>query len=298
MKARVKEIIASVWLTHILRLALGGIFVAASVGKLQYRALFTDTVIGYDILPHSLAEFYGTVLPWAELFIGCCLVLGIFSTFASAISLPLIVSFIVASVYGLVRPVGDTCSCFGELVSLSYSQAIIIDVVMLLMAGQLLLHRDKAESFGLGSVLSRRDLGRKRGAMFVFRFVVVALVMVVTVPFIGGTQTSLDEETNESPQFLLFWDGCPDCFEYELNMIDELEQEYGDRIVFIRINYLEDPQAAEEFGVEDSFTMLLITGKTDQGEYVVHQRFEGTVDKEMLRNSFDQVLSSEAHNDG
>jgi len=296
VKARVKEIIASVWLTHILRLALGGIFVAASVGKLQYRALFTDTVIGYDILPHSLAEFYGTVLPWAELFIGCCLVLGVFSIFASAISLPLIVSFIVASVYGLVRPVGDTCSCFGELVSLSHSQAIALDVVMLLMAGQLLLHRDKAESFGLGSLLSRRDLGRKRGAMFVFRFIVVALVMVITVPFIGGTQRSLDDIV-EGPQFLFFWDGCPDCFEYELNMIDELEQEYGDRIVFKRINYVEDPQAAEEFGV-DSPTMLLIAGKTDQGEYVVHQRFEGTVDKEMLRNSFDQVLSSEAHNEG
>jgi len=296
VKARVKEIIASVWLTHILRLALGGIFVAASVGKLQYRALFTDTVIGYDILPHSLAEFYGTVLPWAELFIGCCLVLGVFSTFASAISLPLIGSFIVASVYGLVRPVGDTCSCFGELVSLSHSQAIALDVVMLLMAGQLLLHRDKAESFGLGSLLSRRDLGRKRGAMFVFRFIVVALVMVITVPFIGGTQSSLDDIVDR-PQFLFFWDGCPDCFEYELNMIDELEQEYGDRIVFKRINYVEDPQAGEEFGV-DSPTMLLIAGKTDQGEYVVHQRFEVTVDKETLRASFDQVLSSEAHNEG
>lgn len=296
MKARVKEIIASVWLTHILRLALGGIFVAASVGKLQYRALFTDTVIGYDILPHSLAEFYGTVLPWAELFIGCCLVLGVFSIFASAISLPLIVSFIVASVYGLVRPVGDICSCFGELVSLSHSQAIALDVAMLLMAEQLLLHRDKAESFGLGSLLSRRDLGRKRRAMFVFRFIVVALVMVITVPFIGGTQSSLDDIV-DGPQFLFFWDGCPDCFEYELNMIDELEQEYGDRIVFKRINYVEDLQAGEEFGV-DSPTMLLITGKTDQGEYVVHQRFEGTVDKEMLRNSFDQVLSSEAHNEG
>lgn len=297
MKARVKEIIASVWLTHILRLALGGIFVAASVGKLQYRALFTDTVIGYDILPHSLAEFYGTVLPWAELFIGCCLVLGVFSIFASAISLPLIVSFIVASVYGLVRPVGDTCSCFGELVSLSHSQAIALDVVMLLMAGQLLLHRDKAESFGLGSLLSQRDLGRKRRAMFVFRFIVVALVMVVTVPFIGGTQSSLDGETNEGLQFLFFWDGCLDCFDYQLKMIDELEQEYDDRIVFKRINYVEDPQAGEEFGV-DSPTMLLITGKTDQGEYVVHQRFEVTVDKETLRASFDQVLSSEAHQEG
>lgn len=292
MKARARDLVANPYVVSASRLALGGIFVAASVGKLQHQALFTDTVISYGMLPHGLAEMYGTVTPWVELLLGCCLVLGVFSTFAAAVSIPLIDSFIIAGIYALFRPAGDICGCFGELVSLSHLQAVLVDAAMLLIAWQILLYRDRAESLGLGALLSRFSFGAGRLKRYSIQFAALAVVVVLPASLVGDTANSPDIWMNEGPQVLLFWDGCADCFESELQIIDVLEQEYGDRIAFVRVNYLEDPEPAEKFGVENSFVVLLITGGTDDGGYVVHQRFEGTIDEEMLRDCFDRVLSS------
>ncbi len=372
MKGRIRELVGNRWLVFASRLVLGDIFIAASISKLQYQAKFIDTVISYGILPDSLAQFYGFIIPWVELFIGCALVLGIFSRFASAISIPLVISFVVANVYGSIFSIADTCGCFGPLVALSRPVSLVVDLLMLLMAGQLLLYRAAAEFLGIGSLLSERNLGLGRRGRFIFektsKFAIVAIAMVVVVSFTGGAQGSLEPEINSVPgsdtggaqgsldtetdstagfdnggaqsslnaesgsapgsdaggaqssldteidsapgsdtggaqipqdseidsalesgklAFVCFYRGCPCELESQFEIIADLEQEYGDRIVFVRIKH---PQTEQEFDVTESPTMLLITGKDDEGEYIVYQRFEGTTDKETLKDSFAQVL--------
>lgn len=302
MKARVKEIVNNRWLIFGLRAALGGIFIAAGISKLRYSDLFVDTVVGYGILPNSLAEFYGSVLPWVELFIGLSLVLGIFSRFASALSIPIIVSFIVANVYGLFRTVEDICSCFGPLISLSHPVSLAIDVVMLAMAVPLLLRKDKAEFLGIGPLLSRRYLRLRGIRRFILEYAskltIIALAMIIGIAFYGEAESSgaqsLNDEIDsalESGKLVLlgFHAGCPVC----LAPVNRLQPEYHDRIHFIDINYLRYPQTKQDFEVEVSPTVLLITGK-DDGEYVVYKRFEETLDEEELRDSFDLALGSEA----
>jgi thioredoxin-like negative regulator of GroEL len=71
-----------------------------------------------------------------------------------------------------------------------------------------------------------------------------------------------------------------------------LAREYSGRIVFKAFNFGEDPQLAEEFNVEVSPTVLLIIGKTREGRYIEYRRFEGSVDKEELRQTFDEMLGS------
>jgi uncharacterized membrane protein YphA (DoxX/SURF4 family) len=288
MKARVKEMINNRWLIFILRVALGGIFIAASVSKLPHQAEFINIVTGYGILPDSLARFYALVVPWAELFIGCSLVLGIFPRLASALSIPLIVSFIVASAYRLFRPVEDACGCFGQSIPISHSVSLTIDVVMLLMALQLLLHKDEVGFLSFGRLLFKRDpvLGR-RGRVFeeTSKFVMVALaVVVIGMPLVAGAQSSsgagsdgipnpdngsaqspihsmIDNALNSSrPAFLVFWDECLPC---EVSEIVNLEQEnydenhtYGDLIAFINISSAEDPQAVQQFEVDELYFCL------------------------------------------
>jgi len=166
-------------------LILGGIFVAASVSKLQNHTLFTDTVVDYGILPHSLAEFYGAAVPWLEMVIGCCLVLGIFSTLAAAVSIPLIDSFIIASIYALFRPVGDICGCFGELVSLSHLHAILVDCAMLVMAWGILLRRNKVEWLGLEALLCRFNLGTGRVRRYTIQLAALAVVVILPACLVG-----------------------------------------------------------------------------------------------------------------
>jgi uncharacterized membrane protein YphA (DoxX/SURF4 family) len=193
MKARIKEIVDNRWLIFTLRLVLGGIFIAASVGKIPHQAEFINTVTSYGILPDNLAHAYGLILPWAELSIGCCLVLGIFSRLASALSIPLILSFIIASAYALFHTVEDSCGCFGQLIPISHSTSLAIDAVMLIMAVPLVLH--KAEFLSIGTLLSRLKLDAGRRRRFVFekgsKFAVVALaVLAIGMPLLYSAPTS------------------------------------------------------------------------------------------------------------
>jgi uncharacterized membrane protein YphA (DoxX/SURF4 family) len=290
MRDRIREAAANEWLVLVSRLALGGIFLASSVGKLQHPFLFTETVKDYGILPDGLAQFYGTALPWAELFIGCSLVLGIWPRFSAALSVPLAVSFSIAAFYSLFQPGIDVCGCFGELVALSHPQAIAVDFAMLLLASEVLVHGNRAETFGIGRLLSRHDLGLKGRDALALRLAVLSLAIVLAASLIGDSRSPLEKQLAGRPGFLLLYN-CAECCQRQIEIIDSLEPEYGHRIAFIRINYVEDPQAAEQFDVDNPFTMLLISGKTEEDEYVIWERFVGTIGKDMLRDAFDELLA-------
>jgi len=291
VRGRFQGIVDNTWLISALRLALGGLFIASSIGKLQYQAEFTDAVLSYHILPTDLAEFYASALPWAELFIGCSLVLGIFSTFASALSIPLIISFLVANIYSFFHSVEEPCGCLGKLVLLSHPVALTIDLVMLLVAWLLLFHQDKAGFLSIRSLLGRPGLGLEGRARFIFQVALVALAMVVAVSPLQGKPAAPDGQLYNTPEVVFLYEGDPADFENEFAILSDLAREYSGRIVFKAFNFGERPQLAEEFDVEISPTVLLIIGKTKEGEYLRYgQPFEGTIDREILRAAFDEML--------
>ncbi|MGA8849840.1 MAG: thioredoxin domain-containing protein [Dehalococcoidia bacterium] len=95
---------------------------------------------------------------------------------------------------------------------------------------------------------------------------------------------------SNKPVFLFFYaDWCHFCQE-QTPIIDELEQEYSERIAFIRVESQENPQAFEEFGVTGFPTMFLIADKNEQG--YVQQEFGGFKDKEILEESLDYVIEN------
>ncbi len=60
----------SEWLNHpytilLARLVLGFVFLHSGLGKVFERDGTIQTVIGYDILPKSIAKVYGFLLPCA-----------------------------------------------------------------------------------------------------------------------------------------------------------------------------------------------------------------------------------------
>jgi len=323
MRTAVGEFLENRWLIFFSRLALGGILLAASVTKLQRQAEFIDTVAGYGILPESLAQFYGLVVPWVELFVGCSLILGIFTRFASALSIPLTVSFIVASSYALLNAVTDECGCFGELITLSHPVALSLDAVMLAMALLLLFGKGRAEFLSIGPLLSRYSPASGRRGRFIFekasKLVVIALAMVVVALIILATQNlsgaesvdveelyDADQESydtaietavwaeidaaleQDKPVFLYFYvHGCFNCEKQKL-IIDELKGEYGERVVFMDVvSGGNVARALNSWGVPK---VLLITGKDSEGKYIEYQRFEGLTDITTLREGIEQVL--------
>jgi uncharacterized membrane protein YphA (DoxX/SURF4 family) len=131
------------YLSFFFRIALGLVFIISGAGKLAEGTAFVDLVEETNILPHSLARAYGTALPYVEIVIGALLVLGLLSRFAAGIGVLTALSFIVGNGTRLYRGLYGECGCFGNIAYLQFStrDALIIDVVLLIMAIQILMHK-------------------------------------------------------------------------------------------------------------------------------------------------------------
>ena len=94
---------------------LGLILLVAALSKLMDRKGFVIAVIGYEILPDSLAVLVGYALPWVELIIAGLLLSGVFASIASLGAVLLLISFSVAIGVNLLRGRELNCHCFGQL---------------------------------------------------------------------------------------------------------------------------------------------------------------------------------------
>jgi uncharacterized membrane protein YphA (DoxX/SURF4 family) len=95
------------------RLALAGVFLAASLPKVAEPAAFAQTVANYRLLPDAAVTLTALALPWLELVAGVALLLGLFSD-SAALLLALVAAGLAAAV-GTAQARGLTihCGCFG-----------------------------------------------------------------------------------------------------------------------------------------------------------------------------------------
>jgi len=287
---RIEHLLDSPYLVAFSRLALAGLMIAASIGKLQHQALFVDTVEEYGILPHDLAVAYARAVPWAELAIGASLVLGLLSTLAAATSILLVDSLVVANIYALFQPVGESCPCFGQLVTLTHVQAFAVDCVMLLMGWHLLLWGRKVRSPGLEMWMDGWIAAAGKVKGYLLQLVMLAAVVVAAGYPVQATAESWPVDPGDRPLLMMFWGGCAECVEAEIEVVAQVELEYGSELAFARVNYLEDAETAGRFGVGDAFALLVITGDPSGDDCVVHCRFGEGVDIQALTACLDEVL--------
>jgi thiol-disulfide isomerase/thioredoxin/uncharacterized membrane protein YphA (DoxX/SURF4 family) len=304
-----KAVFQNRWLILVLRLVLAAIFIVASISKIQDIAKFTSTVASYGILPDFLANIYGYIAPWVELFIGCALFLGVFVRFSAVLSILLTVSFMVASSYALANAVGGSCGCFGKFLTLSHPMSLSMDVFMLVFSLILLLNKGK-EFLGILQLIDRIHI-KSRNLTIAFHFAIVGLVVIVVglisigvhhiskpaeeiietvnipAPLTDGVNNAL---AKKMPVLLEFYaEDCSACKEAE-PIINELEKEYTGKIVFIRVDYYQNPQAVSDMNIQMTPTVLVIVSKNSEGKYNVTSRFEGIIEKDDLQVSLEKAL--------
>ncbi|MFC1864997.1 thrombospondin type 3 repeat-containing protein [Chloroflexota bacterium] len=187
MKDKIQKIFTSEKVLLASRLILGSIFIAASIGKLQHPGEFTTLVASYNILPYALAAIYGYLVPWVELIIGAFLILGLFTRIASALSIPIVISFIIASSHKLLIGAGGGCGCFGDVMPLTMTQSLNLDALMLLATIPLILH--KTSLLSVRQLLADSGYGSLRTREFAFSgagkllaFVAVITLLLSSVP--------------------------------------------------------------------------------------------------------------------
>jgi len=296
-----KNVVAGRWTVLLARGLLGVIFIGASIGKLQDQAGFINTVTGYGILPYSLGYAYGIALPWVELLIGCCLILGVLTSFAAVIGILAAISFGLANVYAMTIAAGDSCGCFGEMLPMSYPVALAVDFVMLGAGVLIVLRRDKASFLSLGHRISstgiacRSVLGRvfAMGAKF---GLLAVLVLGVGLTLAGGEESPIFERMDDSlkrgvPVVLVFeMEGCAACDEQK-PVVARLKDEFGRSVTFVEVDYASESEVVLSFGVRRVPTIIVINCKQHE-RYLVYQEFQGFTEFDVLRECLEGFLTT------
>ena len=101
------------WLTLLVRLGLGGVFLAAGGLKVENLQKSAMSVRAYELLPVGLANFLGFVLPWIEIGMGLLLVVGVAVSIVGLLGALTMFAFVVAIAQAWARGLSIDCGCFG-----------------------------------------------------------------------------------------------------------------------------------------------------------------------------------------
>jgi len=96
----------------LLRVALGLVFIVASLDKIQNPENFATNIANYRLLPYQLINLSAIVLPWLEIITGTLLVLGVWIRAAATLTCGMLVLFILAISQALLRDLDISCGCF------------------------------------------------------------------------------------------------------------------------------------------------------------------------------------------
>lgn len=138
----------------VFRLVLGVSFIMASMSKIPYPAEFSENVAGFQMVPFLGVNFWSLVMPWMELIAGLFLILGIRTRAASSIIGGLLVLFIVGLTLNLIKDAPINCGCFESVGEPIGWELVLRDVVMLVMAMQIILY-DRLFIFDRGGFIWR-----------------------------------------------------------------------------------------------------------------------------------------------
>lgn len=131
MMPALKRLLVHPWLAFAFRLYIGGLFIYASVYKINYPAEFAGSIASYEIVPYWAVGVMAVVMPWLELLCGVTLVAGIRPKASTLVLGGLLVMFTVAVFITLLRGVPIGCGCFHTLEDQISWRTVVRDLIWL-----------------------------------------------------------------------------------------------------------------------------------------------------------------------
>jgi hypothetical protein len=147
------------WLTVRVQIGLGVIFVVAAIPKIADPPSFAHMIYNYRLVPGFAVNALALVMPWVELLAGLALILGAWPREAAGLAGLLLLVFIGAVGFNLVRGHAVDCGCFDvhsagksstELLS-DMRWVLIRDAAMMLMVAQVLVASRSGRESRVGS---------------------------------------------------------------------------------------------------------------------------------------------------
>ena len=148
------------WLGLAARLILGGVLFAAGYLKIGTPDKSQMAVRAYEMLPISVANMLGLILPFVEIVIGALLILGSLTRFMAALGGFTMFIFIIAISQAWVRGLNIDCGCFGGGGAVApgetkYLQEILRDAGLVFLAAYLI--RYPSTKFSLDKNQNRKS---------------------------------------------------------------------------------------------------------------------------------------------
>lgn len=94
------------------RFILGSVFIYASIDKIAFPKDFAEIVINYHILPQKIAAYFAYLLPWIELILGICLLIGLYYRESAFVLSLFLIVFVAAIIIKSATGTLENCGCF------------------------------------------------------------------------------------------------------------------------------------------------------------------------------------------
>lgn len=97
----------------VLRVALGGVFLAAGLLKVSHPEFLAATIAAFRILPEAVIAPLAVALPYFEMILGGYLIAGLFTRAAAFVAAAQLAAFAAAIASVILRGIPTACGCFG-----------------------------------------------------------------------------------------------------------------------------------------------------------------------------------------
>lgn len=100
-------------MTLVVRLLVGGLFIAAGASKVGHFNDLAAAIAGFRILPAGAIGPLAVLLPFFEIGLGLYLIAGLFTRTVASIAAAQLVLYAAAIASAVIRHIPANCGCFG-----------------------------------------------------------------------------------------------------------------------------------------------------------------------------------------
>jgi putative oxidoreductase len=136
VSGRFRVVVSHPLIGLVVRVYLGGVFVYASMYKINFPAEFAESIAAYQLVPYWALNPMALLMPWFELISGVLLVAGIRTRAAAAAAGGMLAAFSLAVLITLVRGIPVGCGCFSSLEDPLGWETLVRDLLWLGLAVQ------------------------------------------------------------------------------------------------------------------------------------------------------------------
>ncbi len=114
------------WILFLMRLTLGAVFSFSAWNKIMAPQALADAIVGFEIIPESIALEAAIMLIWLELICGTFMILGLWARATVIVITGMLTLFEVGLITVVARGIEVNCGCFGQFSEMQVGWSTII----------------------------------------------------------------------------------------------------------------------------------------------------------------------------